>query len=205
MFAKKIVILYCCLLIVFSLSMFGQESHGSKGNTLDYNDIQKDKTIVSDITNETQNLKMSMAWMDAVDLNLVTLTQMGHMNQATIEQISDSNNPNQVMVMQNGDQNVSDIHQTGSKNALKLIQHGKMNSMSANYEGEYLNNTIIQIGNLNVVEQTLQGSDMNFSIIQQGKGHELIQFEKGPGIGYSVKQTGHDMKISIEQGHVMRK
>jgi hypothetical protein len=46
---------------------------------------------------------------------------------------------------------------------------------------------------------------MDFSIVQQGNGHEVIQTETGSGIGYKVTQTGKDMKIRIEQGHVMVK
>ncbi len=205
MFAKKITILYCSLLIAFSLSAFGQESQGDKGNPLNYNNISKSEIVISEITNENEDLKRNLAWMDIVDLNLVTLRQMGHQNQATIDQISKSNNPNLVMVSQNGNQNISEIHQSGGNNALKLIQKGNLNSFSGTYNGDFLINSIEQRGHLNVIEQTLKGSDMDFSIIQKGTGHEVIQLENGMGIGYSVTQTGSNMKVSIEQGHVMIK
>ncbi len=66
-------------------------------------------------------------------------------------------------------------------------------------------NTIVQQGHHNVIEQSLKGSDMEFSIVQHGSGHEVIQSEIGIGVGYKVTQKGKDMKISIEQGHVMVK
>jgi hypothetical protein len=205
MFAKKTPILFCILLIAFSLSMHGQEEQGSKAYPLNYSDISNNEIVISEITTENQDLKRNLAWMDIVDLNLITLRQMGQQNQATIQQISQTKNPNLVMVSQNGNQNISDIHQSGSRNALKLIQEGEMNSFSATYEGTYLINSIEQNGHLNVIEQTLTGSDMDFSIIQRGNGHEVIQLESGQGIGYSVTQSGRDMKVSIEQGHVMIK
>ena len=193
--AKMRTTLYCCMLLAISFSAVGQEEKYVSNNG----------NILSDITWENQYLKRNLTSMDNVDLNLLTLRQMGLQNQATINQISESSDPNLMFLMQQGEQNFVDIQQTGGNNALKLVQKGKMNSFSADYEGEYLINSISQEGELNVIEQTLQGKDMNFSIIQKGVGHELIQTENGFGVGYKVTQTGKDMKISIDQGHVMVK
>lgn len=205
MFRNKLSILYCSILIISCFSTLGQNGPGSKVSPLSYGNILSDEMIISEINNENKNLKRALSWLDVVDLNLVTLRQMGQQNQATINQISDVNNPNMVLVNQNGNNNKSDIDQTGNHNVLNLNQKGNMNSFSGSYEGEYLINSIEQRGNQNLIEQHLQGSNMDFSIIQHGNGHEVIQTENGSGIGYKVTQTGQAMKVSIDQGHVMIK
>ena len=203
MFAKKIRVLYCSLLFVITLSVNAQESPGSMGQQQDFSDINE--FILTEIKGETQYLKSTLNWMDIADLNMLTLRQMGQQNQATINQFSESGNPNLTLVLQKGEQNFTHITQSKGNNALDLVQKGKRNSFSADYDGEYLFNTIVQDGKSNVIEQTLRGSDLNFSIYQKGTGHELIQTESEPGTGYKVIQTGKDMKIKIDQGHVMRK
>lgn len=200
---NKITALLCSLLIFSSLFVFGQED--PKGTPLNYQDIGKDEGIISKIDGENQQLKAYLKWMDVTDLNLVTLRQMGQQNQASVQQIRDSQNPNLVWLHQDGNQNTADVTQKGHNNAVYLRQEGSHNSFAADYEGKYLINNIVQQGQNNTIEQSLQGSDMDFSIHQQGSGHELIQSEKGMGVGYKVTQKGTDMRIRIEQGHVMVK
>jgi hypothetical protein len=205
MFVKSLPVWCCTFFLAISLSTMGQESQGNTGDKRNDSDLSRTEVTLTEFDKGNQVLPGNMAGLENVDLNMLTLRQMGQQNQATINHLSESLDPNRMMIMQVGNLNYSVIQQIGGNNALRLIQSGKLNSFSADYEGEFLKNTVIQSGELNVIEQTLQGSDMNFSIMQLGSGHELIQTEDGHGIGYKVTQTGKDMKIIINQGHVMTK
>jgi len=205
MIRNKISALVCSMLIFSTISALGQVNPKGNEGPLNFQDIGKSETIISRIDGENQQLKQYLEWMDNRDLNVVTLRQMGQQNKAAIQQLQDSKNPNLVLVSQQGNHNTTDIDQKGNHNAVDLRQTGYLNSHSATYEGEYLLNTIVQEGHHNVIQQTLKGSDMDFSIVQNGSGHEVIQIENRSGVGYKVTQTGRDMKISIEQGHVMVK
>ena len=201
---KKIVFLiFCSLTYSFSGILLAQETGNENENPLESLELTEEESILIEITAENEKLKKEL---DELDLNKVTLRQMGERNNADITQTSEPyTNPNLIRVEQNGSENNAVVIQEGSQNALDLEQSGKGNQYRGEFEGELLINTIVQKGNQNILEQYLSGSTMNFFISQQGSGHELIQKESGDGIGYKVMQKGQGMKIQIEQGHAIVK
>jgi minor curlin subunit len=142
--------------------------------------------------------------LNDLDLNIVTLRQMGQENAASIMQFSNSKAPSLIVVSQVGDHNSSILFQAGKNNAAQVAQEGDMNSYFGVHVGDGLVNSVLQEGNENVVRQFLYGNDMDFHIIQDGNSNVINQIQNGSGIGYSVKQVGDDMKVTVIQDHVMR-
>lgn len=194
--ANRPLYLFFCLLLMVSWTAFGQvfepleiplESE-EMGNFMEI----KDKNLT--LHNNLNDL----------DLNTVTLRQMGHQNVASVVQFSNSEAPNLVVVHQDGDNNSSILLQAGKNNAAEVTQEGNLNNYFGVHYGDGLVSSILQEGNENVIRQFLHGNDMDFHIIQDGNSNEINQIQHGSGIGYSVEQTGNDMKVTVIQDHVMR-
>lgn len=195
--------LFFIFLGLSSLDLFAQKENEENENPLESLNLTKEESILIEITKENVALKKDL---EELDLNEVTLRQMGERNNSEITQISDPfSNPNLIKVSQDGTDNNAVVLQEGSQNALSLEQSGHGNHYRGEFAGELLINTIIQKGNQNILEQHLIGSNMNFFISQEGSSHELIQKESGDGIGYKVTQKGQGMKVLIEQGHAIIK
>jgi hypothetical protein len=192
------------LLMIFTCPVKAQvEKAEENENPLESLELTEEESILIEITEENEKLKKEL---EDLDLNEVTLRQMGERNSADITQVSDPySNPNLIRVQQNGSENAAVVIQEGNQNALDLEQSGKGNQYRGEFEGELLINTVIQKGNQNILEQYLSGNTMNFFISQEGTGHELIQKESSDGIGYKVMQKGQGMKVQIEQGHAIIK
>jgi len=194
--ANRSKFLFFCLLLMVSWTVFGQvfepleipRESDEMGNFMEI----KDKNLT--LHNNLNDL----------DLNTVTLRQMGHQNVASVLQFSTSTAPNLVVVNQEGDYNSSILLQAGKNNAAEISQEGDLNSFFGVHFGDGLVSSILQEGNENVIRQFLHGNDMDFHIIQDGNSNEINQFQNGSGIGYSVEQSGDDMKVTIIQDHVMR-
>jgi hypothetical protein len=165
---------------------------------LEYPDIGK----IEAIGIENQGLKDDL---NILDLNTVTLRQMGQLNQATILQFSGQTDPSMVLVNQDGNQNKTTLVQAGQRNATDISQVGDLNRFYGVHTGEDLVSSINQTGSENTIFQYLNGSNMDFQIIQNGTGHEVIQIENGNGKAYKVTQTGSDMKVTIIQDYVLRR
>ena len=185
----------CCLLLMVSWTAFGQDPE-----PLPIPGDYPGKGKISEVTSEIPDLKDEL---NIIDLNRITIQQIGDMNDAFIHQVS-SANPNLVKVYQEGDENFSDLTQTGSNNATGITQYGDGNIFSGIHEGNYITNTVIQEGNGNIISQDLKASLLDIQIEQFGNGHELNQTETTrDGIGYKVTQSGDvGMKIIIKQGDI---
>ena len=193
--ANRVLFSFCCLLM-FSWTAFGQVIE-----PLELPLVSSEMGTITEISLENQGLKDDL---NVLDLNTVTLRQMGQQNQATVMQFSNSSNPSLVTVDQDGDMNSSYLLQAGQNNAAEITQDGDLNSYFGIHYGDGLVSSILQDGNENVIRQFLYGNDMDFQIIQEGNGHEVNQIQNGSGVGYKVTQTGNDMKVTIIQDHVMR-
>jgi len=193
--ATRTIFSICCLLL-FCWTAFAQVIE-----PLELPFVSSEMGTITEITIENQGLKDDL---NVLDLNTVTLRQMGQQNQATVMQFSNGSNPNLVAIDQDGYRNSSYLLQVGKNNAAEVIQEGDMNSYFGVHFGDGLVSSVLQDGNENVIRQFLYGNDMDFQIIQEGSGHEVNQIQNGSGVGYKVYQTGNDMKVTIIQDHVMR-
>jgi len=194
---NRVVLFLCSLLITGSLPVFGQVWEEL---VLPFDELGVAK--IDAIGTENTTLKSNLS---TLDLNTVTLQQMGNLNQATIIQISGQSDPNLVNVFQNGDLNNTVVMQAGQRNAVDVQQLGNSNHVVGIYGGEDLISSIYQQGDENLVVQSLDGSNMDFHISQLGHRNEVYQQESGDaGKGYSVLQNGSDMKVIISQEYVLR-
>lgn len=194
--AKGAFIASSCFLLMVSWTAFGQIF-----KPLELPMHSTDMGDITEITIENQGLKDNL---NTLDLNTVTLRQMGQENQATIMQFSNSSDPNLVAIDQNGHLNSANLLQSGRGNAAEITQIGDMNSFDGIHFGDGIVSSVMQDGNENVVRQFLYGNDMDFQIIQDGNRNVVNQIQTGSGIGYKVTQTGDDMKVTVIQDHVMR-
>ena len=194
--ANKSLFLLCCLLLMISWTAFGQVFEPLV--------LPLESDEMGDFTEITDENLGLHGKLNDLDLNAVTLRQMGHQNVASIMQFSNNKAPNLIIVSQEGDHNSSILFQAGKNNAAQISQDGDMNSYMGVHVGDGLVSSVLQDGNENVIRQFLYGNDMDFHIIQDGNSNVINQIQNGSGIGYSVKQVGDEMKVTVIQDHVMR-
>ncbi len=191
----KVVFSLCCLQMMVSWTVFGQDSkpleipyHSDEEGDIDELKLNVNKALIDEL--------------NTIDLNRVTLQQMGQQNEADIIQLSGDINSNLAIVHQKGFQNQSKLLQEGTKNATDILQSGERNYYSGYHSGNHLINRVIQRGDDNFIEQRLLDNNMNFQLSQYGNNNEILQLHDESVIGYTVTQRGNNMQITIFQNQI---
>lgn len=111
---------------------------------------------------------------------------------------------NNALIIQNGNQNQTNVTQTGDKNGFGIAQNGNNNQYNGQIAGEENLIMVLQNGNNNYVSQDLEGNQMNLNVVQDGNNHQLHQVEKdGTSPSYTVTQTGNSgMEVTIKHQKV---
>jgi len=193
----KTVFSISCLLLMISWNAFAQDSEPI--------DIPHEYSDMGKIRKIDEGNKALKQELDKVDLNRITLQQMGNMNDAFILQFTDSD-PNLAIVQQKGDENSLKLTQKGSSNAADISQDGFNNLYSGYHSGVDIITKVSQKGKGNSIVQELEGNHMDFQIKQDGNYNDVTQlYEDTPGVGYKVIQKGDNMSIIIKQDQIFRK
>ncbi len=188
----------CSLLLMISWNAFAQSDPFDIDIPFESSDMGK----IRKISEANKSLKEEL---EKVDLNRITLQQMGDMNDAFILQFSDGD-PNLAIVRQESDRNSVTLTQDGSGNASDIRQSGLDNIYSGYHSGKDIITKVIQKGNSNYIEQELLGNHMDFQIKQNGNNNEVTQqYGSDPEAGYKVIQKGNNMSIIIRQDQIFKK
>lgn len=149
--------------------------------------------------------------------NLSVLRQTGQSNQATIQQVSEGNGPNQALVVQAGNANITDFYQYGGHNEANLKLQGDSNTGSVyqngsknTYDGRVMGDNnkvnVVQDGDDNhAVLDVTDSYGRSYPVRQVGNKNELTQREAAgttAPLGYGVEMRGNGIRLTIEQGRV---
>ena len=160
--------------------------------------------ILNQLNAQERNLILHQAGQDVTNSSIIR--QIGDENKAGIKQEhTGGNEPNEVVLLQDGDGNTVDIDQRGENNTSKTIQKGDYNTQKQKVRGSDIRSVLYQEGDYNNVDQDLKGEDMHHVIIQEGDYNEVIQIEdsdKTQAPKYQLRQEGSGMKVFIKQSKI---
>ncbi|MVN75975.1 hypothetical protein GO988_06530 [Hymenobacter sp. HMF4947] len=149
----------------------------------------------------------------ATTRNVLSLTQSGSGNAATLNQASYSLQANQAYIVQVGAANLLDLEQvgnanranytqTGNANQSILSQTGNANALDGSLTGNQNAVTLRQQGSSNEITSEVAASNRQYNLSQIGNNNSITQRETTPTDqrGYSIEQRGNNMHITVEQG-----
>lgn len=139
--------------------------------------------------------------------NQAYIVQEGSGNNVYVNQQNPSTliTPNNVFMLQKGNNNSGFIFQAGVDNQYNVYQLGNNNQTDLSMRGKKNVSTLLQEGNSNLIKQELQGNGMNYVILQEGFKNELYHKENGEvNQKYTIQMKGNGMKIYIENGNIYK-
>lgn len=154
---------------------------------------KEDSTVPNLVLLQNAGAELNAAVTPALPLaNKAMLAQVGSGNQATL--------------LQTGVSNVIIAAQTGSQNVQAVAQSGTGNTASTTIVGNGTTSNIRQNGAYNSVDQELRVDNRRYMVQQMGTNNQLVQRETGAAAppGYEIKMQGNGIRLSIEQGSVVK-